>query len=34
MKDPSFWKGRRVLITGVSGFLGAWMAKLLIEAEA
>ncbi len=29
-----FWKERRVLITGVSGFLGAWLAKLLLEQDA
>lgn len=30
----SFWSGRRVLITGVGGFLGAWLSRLLVEAGA
>jgi CDP-glucose 4,6-dehydratase len=28
------WKQRRVLITGVTGFLGAWVARKLVEADA
>jgi CDP-glucose 4,6-dehydratase len=27
--DPSFWKGRRVALTGHTGFKGAWLALLL-----
>lgn len=27
--DPSFWKGRRVLVTGQLGFKGAWLCSLL-----
>ncbi len=27
--DPGFWRGRRVLITGHSGFKGAWLALWL-----
>jgi CDP-glucose 4,6-dehydratase len=27
--DPSFWKGRRVLLTGHTGFKGAWLALWL-----
>ncbi|HLB22156.1 MAG TPA: CDP-glucose 4,6-dehydratase [Solirubrobacteraceae bacterium] len=27
--DPAFWRGRRVLITGHSGFKGAWLALWL-----
>lgn len=29
-----FWQGRRVLITGGGGFLGAWLSRLLVEAGA
>jgi GDP-D-mannose dehydratase len=25
MLDPSFWEGRRVLITGHTGFKGSWL---------
>lgn len=27
--DPEFWRGRRVLVTGSSGFKGAWLSLLL-----
>ena len=27
--DPSFWRGRRVLLTGHTGFKGAWLALWL-----
>ncbi|MBK8174418.1 MAG: CDP-glucose 4,6-dehydratase [Rhodospirillales bacterium] len=27
--DPEFWRGRRVLITGHTGFKGAWLACIL-----
>ena len=27
--DPNFWRGRRVLLTGHTGFKGAWMTLLL-----
>lgn len=30
----AFWNGRRVLITGVSGFLGSWLSCLLVKAGA
>ena len=29
MVDPSFWQGRRVLVTGHTGFKGAWLALWL-----
>src|SRR3989338_4049313 len=29
-----FWHNRRVLITGVNGFLGAWLAQALVERGA
>jgi CDP-glucose 4,6-dehydratase len=27
--DPAFWRGRRVFLTGHTGFKGAWAATLL-----
>ena len=32
--DPSFWKGRRVLLTGHTGFKGSWAAAWLCKMEA
>ena len=32
--DPSFWRGRRVLVTGHTGFKGAWMALWVREMGA
>ena len=29
MIDPSFWKGKRVFLTGHTGFKGSWMSLLL-----
>lgn len=31
---PEFWKGRRVLVTGHTGFKGAWLSLLLHELGA
>ncbi len=28
--NESYWKGRRVLITGVTGFVGSWLAETLL----
>jgi len=30
----SFWRDRRVLVTGCSGFLGSWLTARLIDSEA
>ena len=32
--DLSFYKGKRVLITGHTGFKGSWLCKILIQAGA
>jgi CDP-glucose 4,6-dehydratase len=32
--DASFWEGRRVLLTGHTGFKGSWLALLLLELGA
>ena len=34
MLDPSFWKGRRVLLTGHTGFKGSWLLLWLQELGA
>ncbi len=34
MLDLSFYKGKKVLVTGHTGFKGAWLCKILINAEA
>ena len=32
--DPSFWRGRRVLVTGHTGFKGGWLCLMLHELGA
>lgn len=32
--DPAFWKGKRVFLTGHTGFKGAWLALWLARMEA
>lgn len=34
MLDPRFWQGRRVLLTGHTGFKGGWLALWLLELGA
>jgi CDP-glucose 4,6-dehydratase len=34
LPDPAFWSGRRVLVTGDTGFKGAWLALWLGELGA
>lgn len=34
MADPAFWKGKRVLLTGHTGFKGAWAARWLSRLGA
>ena len=34
MLDPAFWCGRRVLLTGHTGFKGAWLLLWLQELGA
>lgn len=34
MLDPSFWRGRRVLITGHTGFKGSWLTLWLLSLGA
>jgi len=30
----TWWKGRRVLVTGATGLLGSWLSKALVERQA
>ncbi len=34
MELSSFYKGKRILITGNTGFKGSWLTKILLDAEA
>ena len=34
MKNLEFYKGKKVLVTGHTGFKGSWLCKILIEAGA
>ena len=34
MPDPSFWSGRRVLLTGHTGFKGSWLLLWLQQLGA
>lgn len=34
MKDLEFYKGKRVFVTGHTGFKGTWLCKMLVEAGA
>jgi len=34
MRDPQFWRGRRVLLTGHTGFKGSWLALWLSQLGA
>lgn len=32
--SPSYWSGKRVLVTGASGMVGAWLTRWLVDAGA
>lgn len=34
MEENRFWGGRRVLVTGCTGFLGSWLTRRLVELGA
>lgn len=34
MMDMSFYKGKKVLVTGHTGFKGSWLSKMLVMADA
>ena len=33
-KDLSFYKGKRILVTGNTGFKGSWMCRMLLKLGA
>ncbi len=33
-QDQNFWQGRRILITGLTGFIGCWLAENLLKEGA
>ena len=32
--EMNFWKDKKVFVTGADGFIGGWVAKILIEKGA
>ena len=34
MKQSKFWKNKKILITGIDGFVGSNLAKKLVSLEA
>ena len=34
MRDLSFYEGKRVLVTGHTGFKGSWLCRMLVGAGA
>jgi hypothetical protein len=34
LPDPAFWRGRKVLLTGHTGFKGSWLALWLLQLGA
>ncbi|HET7463584.1 MAG TPA: GDP-mannose 4,6-dehydratase [Longimicrobium sp.] len=34
MRDPGFWAGKRVFLTGATGIVGSWLTRALVERGA